>query len=259
MKNPLLIIISVLIALSGCTSIVLIILILQLPSHRHSAVKSYGEESIPVPERFRQLRNITKADSPSASQLQSIPASPATGAKNPGSVKKISCKERITAARLRSLFRERDIYCRKSSWSGAWANPSGGRLRRTDAKYAFLDSVVVDSTGRLVWQRFSTHKYLQYGETEGCIARMNARGWQGASDWRVPTIEELMTLLSPDKNAHGLYLSPSWNCNASDLWSCNSACDSLSVNWIWVVRLHHGRCNHGHPHTVRSLLAVRDL
>jgi hypothetical protein len=65
-------------------------------------------------------------------------------------------------------------------------------------------------------------------------------------------------LLTPVKNHHGLFLPDPWDCRESDFWSCNPAADSVSVQWVWVVRMGAGRCNYGHPDMVRSLLAVRE-
>ena len=75
-------------------------------------------------------------------------------------------------------------------------------LRRTgDAQ------VVVDERTSLMWQRggidiTSTRTMRQR------IDDLNGQGFAGFSDWRLPTLEEAMSLLEPVENAKGIHLHP---------------------------------------------------
>jgi hypothetical protein len=219
------------------------------------------ENTVRIPERLRSLDVASPADS-LRENIDSIksPAGPVSGAKDiPPFAKKYRCNDKIDSDDMILLISGKNLFCKKSPWSKPWNNPGGNGIRLITDGLLFGDSVVIDSLTNVMWQRFSNVPSISYRQVENAINKLNKARWQGFDDWRPPTIEEIMTLLVPKRNRHGLYLSKVWNCNVKDIWSCNPACDSLSVQWIWVARLGQGRCNFGHPGIPRALLAVREM
>ncbi|MEN8190363.1 MAG: DUF1566 domain-containing protein [Thermodesulfobacteriota bacterium] len=66
---------------------------------------------------------------------------------------------------------------------------------------------VVDQRTGLMWQRAglditSVRTMLRN------IEELNRKGFAGHSDWRMPTLEEAMSLMEPEKNVKGVYLHP---------------------------------------------------
>jgi hypothetical protein len=253
MKNPLFIILTILGTLGAIACTVLIVLILMNSrSHRDSST----EPPIPIPERFKALPDSTSA----AVTADSATVHDAQGAtsNDPAYTGSLSCGVMISAEKLGRLLSERNLYCQKSTWSNRWANPTGRGIHAGQAGLFYSDSVVTDSLTRLMWQRYELSPGVTYKNLDAAVARLNTANWQGYANWRTPTVEELMALLRPAKNSHGLYMPEPWACRSSDLWSCSPAADSGSVKWIWVVRAAFGRCNYGHPDMPRALLAVRE-
>jgi serine/threonine-protein kinase len=71
--------------------------------------------------------------------------------------------------------------------------------------------VVVDDATGLMWQRGGpSDGRLTFEEAEEYIAQLNAERWGGFDDWRLPTLEEAMSLMLPKDQlpADGLYLDP---------------------------------------------------
>jgi len=263
-----------LLALCTCACILLVVVIVHSGGHfdfkkllRHSTVVTTSaadsraeNDTIPIPERFKEVGNNPTTDTTTAAET--IPEPPQEPAR-PNPVQKyfstFPCSQLISGTDLKLLFADNNIFCQKSRWSATWANPAGKGLRRKREGLLIRDSVVIDSFTNLMWQRFAPGKMLPYGKTVSAVEVLNSEHWQGYSDWRLPKIEEIMATFIPQKNKNGLYLPPGWNCKAPDIWSCNASADSLGTRWIWVARTALGRCNYGHPDTARSLLAVRGL
>ncbi|MBN1307758.1 MAG: DUF1566 domain-containing protein [Chitinispirillaceae bacterium] len=208
-----------------------------------------------IPDRFKPAVAASTAGSPPVSAAASTAAAPHA----PKYVGKYKCRDRMDSDDMLLLILGKNLFCKKSKWSKPWNNPRGKGIRSGADGLIFGDSVVADSFTLIMWQRYATSSLLPYGQIDDAVNRLNAGRWQGFDNWRPPTIEEIMALLVPRRNRHGLYLPVGWNCNVSDIWSCNPASDSLSIQWIWVARMGMGRCNYGHPDIPRALLAVRDM
>jgi len=221
------------------------------------------EDHILIPERFKDIDTTAAAvlDTPSATPEPAVteipPVPPRPNVQRYFAT--FPCNQMITGNDLRLLLSDNNLFCQKSPWSQAWANPTGKGIRRKKEGLLFTDSTVIDSFTNLVWQRYAPLKLHSYSTAELFIAELNRTAWQGYSTWRIPKIEELMATFTPQKNQSGLHLPQGWNCKAKDMWSCNSAIDSLNTRWVWVARTALGRCNIGHPDTLRSLLAVHDM
>lgn len=226
-----------------------------------AVTRSIPSEEIPIPERFKENTRAAITDSPA-------PETPATATEVPAEpfhptvqryFSTFPCNQMIRGSDLKQLLADNNLFCQKSQWSRDWAHPTGKGIRSKKEGLYFTDSMVIDSFTNLVWQRYVSPKTTSFGAAETFIAELNRTAWQGSSTWRMPKIEELMATFTPKKNQYGHYLPSGWNCKGTDLWSCNSAADSLSTRWIWVARTALGRCNVGHPDTLRSLLAVRGM
>lgn len=68
-------------------------------------------------------------------------------------------------------------------------------------------SILIDQKTSLMWQRsgldIGSSRTIQRG-----IVELNEQGFAGFCDWRLPTMEEAMSLMDPQKNQKGVYLSP---------------------------------------------------
>ena len=67
--------------------------------------------------------------------------------------------------------------------------------------------ILIDQKTSLMWQRdgldIASIRTMQRG-----IVELNEQGFAGFSDWRLPTMEEAMSLMDPEKNEKGVYLNP---------------------------------------------------
>ena len=63
------------------------------------------------------------------------------------------------------------------------------------------DKVVIDKQTNLTWQQGGTKETVPYIKAKSLVQNMNKRGFAGFTDWRLPTLEEAMSLMERDTNS----------------------------------------------------------
>ena len=69
------------------------------------------------------------------------------------------------------------------------------------------DGTLTDRVTGLMWGKECSSKLYQYYGAEKYISGLNNKEFAGYSDWRIPTLEELCSLLERRKNEKGLHIS----------------------------------------------------
>ncbi|GAK51982.1 WD-40 repeat protein [Candidatus Moduliflexus flocculans] len=82
--------------------------------------------------------------------------------------------------------------------------------------------VVVDKTTGLMWQQSGSPKELTYDDARKYIESLNqGEGFAGYTDWRLPTVEELLSLMEKETNAGGRFIDPRFDQTQSWIWSAD--------------------------------------
>ena len=79
--------------------------------------------------------------------------------------------------------------------------------------------VVVDLESELMWQQAGSEYRMDHDEALAFIQRLNKKAHAGYRDWRLPTVEELASLLEPQRQASGLYVSIRFDPEQETCWS----------------------------------------
>jgi serine/threonine-protein kinase len=79
--------------------------------------------------------------------------------------------------------------------------------------------VAFEKNSRLYWQRRGAGFTLDWQQAKEYVQHLNANNWQGRSSWRLPTLEEVLTILNPP--LHGV------SCSSWPLFD-------TSVHWLWT-------------------------
>jgi len=74
--------------------------------------------------------------------------------------------------------------------------------------------------------------------TQAYVARVNAAGWCGATDWRMPTIKELESLVSFDRYSPAIDTDFFPRTNSSNFWSGSPG--AYGSNGAWYVYFNNG-------------------
>jgi serine/threonine protein kinase len=93
------------------------------------------------------------------------------------------------------------------------------------------DKTVTDGTARRMWQQSGSSFQLQWHQAWDYIERLNTERFSGHRGWRLPTIDELITLLRDIPRAGDDCIAPIFDQSRIWLWSC----DRRSFTAAWYV------------------------
>ncbi len=81
------------------------------------------------------------------------------------------------------------------------------------------DGTVTDRTTRLMWEKEGSSPNLGWRQAKEYVKSLNKKNFLGYSDWRMPTTEELASLLAPRVNDEGLHIASVFSCKQRVCWS----------------------------------------
>lgn len=118
-------------------------------------------------------------------------------------------------------------------------------------------SVIVDKTTNLMWLQAGSAERLTWMEAKDYVAQLNTTQLAGYRDWRLPTIEELASLLEFRKSpVQPLYLDPLFDQTQTICWSADILDSAANV---WFVYFAHGYVSHTDADSRLYVLAVRSI
>jgi hypothetical protein len=119
-------------------------------------------------------------------------------------------------------------------------NPKGAGFTKHFAveKERFLrkGNVIVDRATGLMWQQAGSPDEMTYAGAEKYVHDLNAQRFAGYSDWRLPTLEEAMSLMEPKENSDGLYIDAKFDAKQRWIWTA----DKESAGRAWYVPFLNG-------------------
>ena len=98
--------------------------------------------------------------------------------------------------------------------------------------------VVYDSNTGLRWQQSGSKEHMPPVAAKEYINKLNRDKYAGYSDWRLPTLEEAMSLMEPTHMNGDLYIDPKFDKSQRWIWTS----DPYSASSAWVVNFSNGYC-----------------
>lgn len=98
------------------------------------------------------------------------------------------------------------------------------------------DGTIFDQATQLTWQQSGSPEPLSWRAAHRYIQDLNRKGFAGITHWRLPTIEELKSILSPPPQKDDYCLEPFFERSQKWLWSC----DRCSFTAAWYVSVEQG-------------------
>ncbi len=97
------------------------------------------------------------------------------------------------------------------------------------------DNIVIDYATGLTWQQSGSRKYILFNEVEAYIKKLNEDNFAGFNSWRLPTLEEAMSLMEPENKKSEFYIDPNFDPEQSWIWTADK--DSAYRAWVAIFDL----------------------
>jgi hypothetical protein len=140
-------------------------------------------------------------------------------------------KKNLGEKAVRAMLKRHNFYDR-------WLNPDG--LFEND----FVDNgdgTVTDRATGLMWQKDGSPKPLTLKRATYYISSLNDKRFMGYSDWRMPTVEELASLIKGNAR-RGPYIDPLFTTKRKPCWSSDSGfVEDREMKDVWIVSFIEGK------------------
>ncbi len=103
------------------------------------------------------------------------------------------------------------------------------------------EELVLDLATGLFWQQSGSNGEINHEEARAYIAELNTHTFAGYNDWRLPTLEEAMSLMKPKTSKDGFYVDAIFAKTQRWIWTA----DQSSASVAWVVSFGLGYCYYG--------------
>lgn len=134
-----------------------------------------------------------------------------------------------------------------------WNNKAQGLSHVYEPRELSSGKVVADHMTGLMWQQTGSTDQLDYAEAQQYIRDLNNRKYTGYEDWRLPTLEEAMSLMESTKKNGDLYIDPVFDKNQNRIWIA----DKQASGGAWYVYFDSGHCFGSIIYSTKFVRAVR--
>jgi hypothetical protein len=98
------------------------------------------------------------------------------------------------------------------------------------------DKVVIEHTTGLMWHQSGSKSHTKWENAKKWVQDLNGKGYAGYQDWRLPTVDEAVSLLEADKKSNNIYIAPIFDKNQLYIWTG----DGFLKHSAWVVSFRSG-------------------
>lgn len=132
------------------------------------------------------------------------------------------------------------------------------------------DGTITDYATGLMWQKSGSLDYMSYEKAKAYVGMLNRDKFAGYMDWRLPTVDELKSLLTQEKQSkdlcidpvltgetvhYELYIDPIFDMTQE--WCSTS--DQKASDGAWNIYFYDGRVGWNYFHDNNYVRAVRSI
>ncbi|MCP4112313.1 MAG: DUF1566 domain-containing protein [Desulfobacteraceae bacterium] len=113
-------------------------------------------------------------------------------------------------------------------------------------------TTVKDAATGLMWDKAGSDNRMTFKGAQAYIESLNSKKFEGYNDWRLPTLEELASLLE-NKMVNDIYIDPVFKCNKEFYWTTAKR----ASGGVWLVDFGGGCVGWGYAEGICYVRAVR--
>ncbi len=210
---------------------------------------SFLPPELPALERlnlsgFTGLKDL--ASLPKTPKLKQLKLNRCTGLKNPDGLPKVLAALGVEPPKLRSepqtlsVDQVKTMLAEVGLFDSDWNKKGRGVSTALMPLEANGEKLASDLASGLTWQQGGSSDTMNYTNAEEYVEKLNRDKVAGFDDWRLPTLEEAMTLMEPEKKNGDLYIDPAFDQKQSWIWTA----DKRDASVVWVVFFDFGVCSY---------------
>lgn len=134
----------------------------------------------------------------------------------------------ISEQEVRQMLRKHDFFALD------WNDQSKGYANEYVIEEVAGNKIIYDETSGLTWQQAGSEQPIESIKAEVYVAQLNQLNFGGCNDWRLPTLEEAMTLMEPYQNPQELHIDPIFR----GLW-CIWTADRDEFGQRWAINFYN--------------------
>jgi len=148
--------------------------------------------------------------------------------------------EKLSVERVAEILKKYDFRCNLFEENEEYCNPNGKGI---DHGYELQRDghVIFDDVTDLMWQQSGSEKRVSYSGAEKYIAGLNVMEFAGYRDWRLPTLDEAMSLVERDRKFN-FAIDALFDSNQIWIWTA----DKFARSSNWFVDFEIGYCGFQH-------------
>jgi len=136
------------------------------------------------------------------------------------------------AAQVTEMLKAKDFYDKNKNKTGK------GLIHDYQVQSKGGKKVVIDYRTNLMWQHSGSEDRPTWNNAKAFVKKLNDENFAGYRDWRLPTLEEAMSLMERKKKNGDLYIDPVFDQKQRRIWTA----DQLSASRAWSVYFYGGYC-----------------
>lgn len=102
------------------------------------------------------------------------------------------------------------------------------------------EAVIIDNATGLMWQQSGSADEMIFENAHEWIKELNLRDFAGFNDWRLPTLEQTLSLMEPEKNENDLYINPLFDYKQTEIWTADKF---KGDDRVWIAYFIGGSCS----------------
>lgn len=120
------------------------------------------------------------------------------------------------------------------------------------------DRVVLDFVTDLMWQQAGSTDLLIWSNVNAYISEVNKKRFAGFADWRLPTIEELGSLLESGRKGGNQFIDGQFDATQTWCWTVDTV-QKDPEQTLWIVNFDEGQIDQNNVNLDSYVRLVRSL
>ncbi|MGH7496382.1 MAG: protein kinase domain-containing protein [bacterium] len=195
------------------------------------------KQQVPIPPPIRP---------PADSVVKAVPTGPPRLRREP-TLRLTRKGDLLSEATVKAMLKKRGFF------DANWNKIGNGIRHQYESAQTFGQVVIIDQTTGLMWQQGGSAERMTLRAALTYIETLNRNGFAGCRNWRLPTLEEAMSLMEPQTGAYDLHIASRFDPKQYWIWTT----DAESGRKVWAVDFGIGCCSPVEATRASYIRAVR--